>query len=155
MALADYTPERYTVEWRGRVLVEVRGLSLEDVTVLVRQHLPELKELYARFQGDPKKLLPEGLDAERIALNCITEAPTLAARIICLASDERDMDAARRLTMPLQMKILIEVIRLTFEDVGGPLEFAGMLRKIVMTMPNGLPALSPPPNGLAPSSTIQ
>lgn len=124
MALADYQPERATVVYKGKVLVVVRGLCLDDISVLVRAHMTEIRVLYARYQGG-------GLDPEMIA-GIITEAPGIAAHLIALASDEPEAtDTARKLPAPLQVQAVIEILRLTFEDVGGPKAFVALVAQLV------------------------
>lgn len=141
MALADYAPERSNIEYKGKPLATVRGLNLEDVTVLMRQHLDELRQVYSLVGANGGKLLPG--ETEATILKLISDAPALASKIIAIASDEPDQaEAARRLSMPLQMKILLEVARLTFEDIGGPLVFAGMMQAMVVNLP-ALPSAAP------------
>jgi len=136
MPLADYQPERVRIDHRGKPLTEVRGLNLEDISVLVRSHLTELQVLYARFQNT-------ALDTEAL-IQIISEAPGIAARVIALAADEpsQAVISARRLSMPLQIKILAEIIRLTFEDVGGPKAFVALVGQLagVHLLPDGEPA---------------
>jgi len=124
MALADYQPERSVVTYKQGPLTSVRGLCFEDVTALVRNHLDDLRTLYDWWQQ--KLLRPD--DVEGLMFRLLTTAPDTAAKMIALACDEPEgVPAAKRLSMPLQLKIMIEVYRLTFEDVGGPLAFAAMI----------------------------
>lgn len=142
MALADYQPERVVIEYKGKALISVRGLSFEDTTVLARNHLTDLQTIFTMFQGggDSKLLLDQGDDVERLLFDVIVKAPGTVARAIALAADEPNGEAdAARLPMPMQLKILIEIVRLTFEDVGGPLAFATMLSQIA-----GVPPPPPP-----------
>jgi len=135
MPLADYQPERVKIDYKGRPLAEVRGLNLEDISVLVRSHLTELQVLYARFQNT-------ALDTEAL-IQIISEAPGIAARVIALASDEPEgVAAARKFSLPLQVKMLAEIVRLTFEDVGGPKAFVALVGQLagVHLLPDGEPA---------------
>lgn len=135
MPLADYQPERVRIDHRGKPLTEVRGLNLEDISVLVRSHLTELQVLYARFQNT-------ALDTEAL-IQIISEAPGIAARVIALASDEPEgVAAARKFSLPLQVKMLAEIVRLTFEDVGGPKAFVALVGQLagVHLLPDGEPA---------------
>lgn len=125
MSLADYTPERVTIEHKGQALVSVRGLCLDDVGILVRAHLHVLNSLadlskrgdIAMFGGD------------KFILDVVTLAPNVAFDIIALAADEPEYTAqARKLPVGLQVKILQEVLRLTLEDVGGPLALMTLLQ---------------------------
>lgn len=141
MALADYQPERSTISHKDKPLISVRGLNFEDTTVLVRRHLPALQRLFEIYGS--RKLLPKEGEAEpaiedvlhqieSIIFDLLVSSPDTAAQMIVLASDEPGAtEAAKRLSMPLQLKILFEIVRLTFEDVGGPLAFGAMVRRIL------------------------
>lgn len=144
MSLSDYTPERVDILYKGKTLIEVRGLNLEDVSFLVRRHLAELRALRAFIlarNADPEKLLPNDIDAA--ILNLLVSAPLTAATMIALAADDlSNVTKALALPMPLQMKILLEVVRLTFEDVGGPLAFADMVGAVLRGMIAALPTVT-------------
>lgn len=128
MALSDFQPLTVDVKYKDKVLVTVRGLSLVDCTTLVRNHLPDLEMVYDKF--GPTKSLPEsGADIEAVLFSLITTIPDTAARMICMAANEPDgMDSVSKMPLPLQIKIMLEIVRLTFEDVGGPLAFAATFR---------------------------
>lgn len=124
--LSDYVIEKRSVTYRDKVLVEVRGLNYGDFCILVRNHLDEIGMVWAATSDG--KLLPEKLDITVLAFALATKSPDTAATLIALASDEPDgAEAARRLSMPLTIKIIIEVFKLTLEDVGGPLAFRELL----------------------------
>ncbi len=137
MGLADYVVVKRPVMYRGKMLVEVRGLNFEDVSVLVRNHLADLNTVFSAF-ADSGKSLP-ALDIEGLIFSLVTNAPDTAAKAIAIACDEPfETDKARSLVLPLQMKILIEVVRLTFEDFGGPLVLIGLVRQHVLASLAGL-----------------
>lgn len=123
MGLADYQPVRETVAISGGQSMQVRGLALEDVTVLFRAHLADLDKVVAIFGKQ--------LDADQAvtammthAIALVKEAPGLVANLIALASDEPDaVDNARRLPFAVQVTALKAVARLTFDEAGGPKKF--------------------------------
>jgi hypothetical protein len=118
VSLVEYVPERTPIAHKGKTLVTVRGLNYEDVTVLVRAHLKDISRLFAGFKE--KKLLPS--DIEPMLLDLLTSSPQTAATIIAIAADEPDYSAAAlKLPLSLAVTILYELVRLTFEYVGGPL----------------------------------
>lgn len=132
MALADFTPERAKIVYRGKVLAEVRGLCLEDVSVLIRSHLDDIQRLYALVQDGGNADVLSRMATDGFLLKLVTDAPTLAGTILALASDEPGSeDAARRLPLPVQLRVLGEVMRLTFEDVGGPKAFVALVMQMV------------------------
>lgn len=131
MALADFTPERVQVNYKGKALVSVRGLSLEDISILVRAHLDDLQRLFklASEAGDD---LFSRLNQDGFLVRLVTQAPLLASTTLALAADEPGgAEAAARLPMPLQVKTLGEIMRLTFEDVGGPKAFVALIAKMI------------------------
>lgn len=141
MGLADYQPARESVAFRGGSF-EVRGLSAEDLGVLLRNHLPDLDNLF--------ELYAEGVD-ERLAvfgtaqyiIKIVQEAPGLTSNVIALAADRPDLvDKARTLPLPVQVEALKTIIRLTFEEAGGPKNFFESMKNLVMA--TCLPAATTP-----------
>jgi hypothetical protein len=94
----------------------VRGLSLNDVAVLMREHFPDLEAVFDLFQG-AEKMQPE--QWEGLALSVISNAPGFAANVIALAAGEGSAEDAARLPAPVQLKALTQVGELTFTEVGG------------------------------------
>ncbi len=130
MSLADFEPERHTVAHRGKPLMEVRGLSIEDVSVLIRQHLPDLEKLYDLAQTMPGNAVARLAD-DGFLLKLVTDAPNLAAHVISLAADEPTMaDKAKRLPIATQVLALQATARLTFEDIGGPKGLIALLESV-------------------------
>lgn len=138
MALADYEPERVVIEQKGKPLISVRGLNFNDTSVLIRNNLDDLRTILSAYRD--RKSLPD-FDINGMVVRLLTDMPLLAAKMIALASDEPNSEAAAlRLPMPLQIDIISEIARLTFEDVGGPLAFLGRLVQLAGLVPSpGLP----------------
>lgn len=127
MALAEYTPERVEIKQGDRVICSVRGLGTDDVSVLVRAHLDALNELFALSQR-----VDNQFGSTAFFMQVVTAAPQIAMDVIALAADEPGYPAdARKLPMGLQIKILQEVVRLTFEDIGGPKAVVGLVLSMV------------------------
>lgn len=95
----------------------VRGLSLADITVLVRKHAQAMSEFFDKMKDG------ESLDLDNTAMlgGALAEAaPELAAEVIALASGEPDaIEEARRLTFPTQVDALEKIANLTFDSEGG------------------------------------
>lgn len=134
MPLSDYEPETAEIEYRGKVLCTVRGLNSEDVAVIVRNHVGDLRQLFSLWDSSRKLLPGDAEDIEALVYAAITKAPATIVKVIAIASDEpANLEGARRLSMPLQMKILMKVVELTFEDIGGPLEVMALIKALTMT----------------------
>ena len=136
MSLADYTPLSQSVSLGRGATVSVRGLSIDDIAVLLKDHLSDLDglfELWERSSDQP-------LASARFVVALTREAPALVATLIALAADEPDMVAkARRLSLPVQIELLKAVLRLTFEEAGGAKKFVESLNQLLRGM---RPALS-------------
>lgn len=144
MALADYQPERSVVEFKGGS-VAVRGLSLDDVSLLIKNHLDDLDQILAMYKSNVTPDIQAAVMAE-YAVTLVREAPGMVAHIISLAADEPDaVENARRLPMPTQIELLKAIGHLTFEEVGGIKKFAESLAQLAtrMTPSPGLTMDSP------------
>ena len=129
MSLADFEPERVTIDYKGKPLVSVRGLSLSDVGVLVRTNGEFIQSLFTQWRSEGALAINEEL-INRL----VTEAPEVASVIIALGCDEREsMTKVYTLPLPLQVRILGEIARLTFEDSGGPKGFVDLLGRLTGT----------------------
>lgn len=133
MALSDYVPARSVVSFKGGEF-SVRGLALDDIAVLMRNHLSDINALVDVFGKDVTDEAAIGAVAQH-AIALIREAPGLVANLIALASDEPDsVDHARRLLMPVQVRAIEEIAKLTFEEAGGPKKFFESLMVLLRGM---------------------
>ena len=123
MALADYTPARATVEFTGGSF-QVRGLSLDDVSILMRSHLPDVEALVGMLSESNGGGNIEVGQVMQHAITLVKEAPGLVANLIALAADEPDLvDKARALALPIQVRAIETICNLTFDEAGGPKKF--------------------------------
>lgn len=131
MGLADFSPERATIEHKGKPLISVRGLNLDDLKRLVSLHLFDLRQLATLLAGAQDEVFAT-IAQDNFLLKLTTEVPALAHEIIAIGADEPDnAAAAAKLPLGLQLLIMQEIARLTFEDVGGPKEFAATIRNLI------------------------
>lgn len=116
MPLAGYQPEHRVIQIGTTNSFQVRGLGLNDVAVLVREHFPDLESLFELFgnleQMDAQKMQP-------LVLSVVSNAPGFAANVIALAAGEGSAEDAERLPFPIQVQALLDIGELTFNDVGG------------------------------------
>jgi hypothetical protein len=136
--LADFKQEWREVLFKGGGF-KVRGLSLEDLSLLIRTHLPDLKAMYARYSVANEN----GETTDDMVLSFVRDMPVLAAHLIAMAAGEESaVDQARGLPFPLQVDAVVNVLQLTFEDIGGPKNFGPLLRRLIggvgLEVPNGL-----------------
>lgn len=122
MAISDFTPERREIQYRGKPLFVVEGLSLDTLAVLVRTHMPD-------FEGVFDILAQQGTEGNfmdqvgPIAIGIASQAPGLAANIIAACQKDEPLtealvSATRRLPLPLQIEALCQIASLTFEEAG-------------------------------------
>lgn len=116
MGLSNYKPESRLIALKGGSF-QVEGLSIEDVSVLVREHLPDLDALFDIFQNANVKSSDDMLP---VVKSLVSQAPGFAANLIAIASREPDSAAqASRIPAPKQIEIIMEIGDLTFTEVGG------------------------------------
>lgn len=136
MSLALFEPEWAEVhDGKGRLLAKVRGLNTTDLSILVRAHGPALRQIYEDSQQGDSALA----DIAKTAGIVMVQEPVVAFTIIALASDEPEKIAdVGKWPAPLVIKVLIEVLRLTVEDIGGPLALADLAGRLLAVLPQGV-----------------
>lgn len=133
MSLSDYTVPTAVVELKGGQ-VTVRGLSLDDLAILLRNHMADLDKLIEIFSQPVRREIAVGAMVQH-AVPLIREAPGFAANLIALACDEPDeVDKARSLPLAAKTKLLTKIAELTFEEAGGAGKFFENLFPVI----NGL-----------------
>lgn len=130
MALADFVPTKVEIEHNGKPLVSVRGLCLDDISILVRAHLITLNKIVEQAKEGAQGGV-FGIN-DLFMLEMMSKAPDVVWDIIALAADEPEYgDNARKMPASLQVKILTEVMRLTMEDIGGPKALVALIARMV------------------------
>lgn len=137
--LADFKQEWRELRFKKGGGFQVRGLSLEDLSILIRTHLPDLKAMYARYSAANET----GESTDDMVVSFVRDTPLLAAHLIAMAAGEQSAaKQARELPFPLQVDAVVNILQLTFEDVGGPKNFGPLLMRLVgsvgVELPNGL-----------------
>jgi len=129
--LDTYATERVDILHRDKPLISVRGLNLEDMAILVREHLEDFQqlaevaklsqsEIFARVQNDV------------FILEVTSKFPVVTARLISLCADEPDsLDKIRTFPLGVQLKAVQQIVRLSLEDIGGPKAFAALVMGMI------------------------
>jgi hypothetical protein len=146
MALSDYTVERREIKIK-ECSFHVKGLSLDDFAQLIRHNLSDLEVVFDHFENATKgKMDLSESDLEQLVVSLAEQVPGLAASLIAAASGETTeaaVNAARSMPAPVQMKVLLDVVELTFDEVGGikkAFEFvAGLMKKETPVIPQPTP----------------
>lgn len=130
MSLADFKIFTETVSFKGGS-VTVRGLALDDITVLLHNKLADLDDLMALY-GDHVDDRVAITATAQYAIGLVRRSPDLVATIISLAADEPELEAkARRLPMPTQVKLIERIVELTFVEAGGVKKFIESLMNLL------------------------
>ncbi len=136
MALSDFTPETIEIKSK-RVTFDVRGLSMIDLSAILRVHIDDLEHLFKMYEEEAGNASFSNISMARYATRLISDAPGLVSHIIALAADEPDMvSTVERLPMMTQLDALKAIGKLTFEEVGG-------VKKLVETLGDLLKEMSP------------
>lgn len=115
MSLGDLKIPKLTVPVPGGE-VAVRGLSLNDIMPIYREHEAVLSDLYNKVTGEGSVL--GASDMPTMISGLVVMAPDIAAAIIAVAADEADKVAvAKSLPFPVQLVLLEKVGELTFESI--------------------------------------
>lgn len=137
MSLSEYTPERFSISLPRGAAFSVRGVSVEDFSALLRDHMPHIDQMFDLYAKQTKDVFASGA-AEKLVLMVVKDFPKITAAIISLAADEPGTEAkAAKLPLPVQIQALQNIGRLTFEEVGGPKAFFESLKGLMggLTIP--------------------
>lgn len=131
MTLAAFQPETLLVKTK-KVSFEVRGLSIMDISSLLRVHMNDLEALFTMYEQEAAGMSFGNVALARYATRLISDAPGLVAHIIALACDEPEqVNNASRLPMIAQIEALKKIGTLTFEEVGGVKKLVEQMAELV------------------------
>lgn len=119
MSLSAFEPTKKSVTINDSISIEVRGLSLNDISRLIQLHAQDLDgvfDLYSQGVGAGKEL--DSLVFANYLLTLISSAPGLISSIIAVSADEPTMaDKASLLPITAQYDLMMAVFELTFSDI--------------------------------------
>lgn len=128
MGFGSFIPKTERVEFPGGEFA-VRGLSLEDFTVLLRHHYEPAKAMFDRYVDEAAveaaaQAFPESVEGagnmDDVVREALEMAPGMIGDIIARAADETEHpEKARLLPMGVQIDAITKVVRLTLEAEGG------------------------------------
>jgi hypothetical protein len=127
MLLKDFVIPRSKINLPGRKIdgvqpfFEVRGITLDDMTFLVQQHLAPITKAIKLYQESREDIMVSG-NLQGFVMTLARDFPNLAAEVISAASDSLDDETrkvAKALPIATQIQALSEITRLTLEDAGG------------------------------------
>ena len=135
MGLADYAPRTESVEVAPGLTLDLRGLSVADVTALVRDHRPVLEALFERVVDAQDGASDATLLS--IVLDLSQTAPALVGDVIALAAGEPGQGAqAARLPVTSQVEALKRIGDLTLKAEGGLEKLMGLWAMVAPLLPS-------------------
>lgn len=130
MPIKNYSPETFVVRLGKDNSFTVRGITFTDLSRLIRTHQADLEVTFALYDKaiEQSKIGRDDV-GDMLILNLLNDAPLLVAELIRIASGEEDLTDETILSLPFPTQIiaLTQIVRLTFEEVGGVKNFLGML----------------------------
>ncbi|MFU1607320.1 hypothetical protein ACM25O_13125 [Sulfitobacter pontiacus] len=140
--LSAFNPAIQQVAFPGGSFT-VRGLALEDFTVLLRNHYEPMLVLFERYVGEAglERLDREsdlGLnlgDMRSVVMEALDTAPALLGDVIARASDETENPhIARLLPMGVQIDAIGKIVTLTLEAEGGMEKLMGTINMLTASL---------------------
>lgn len=101
----------------------VRGLSLVDITNLVRERGAEVSALFDHYGGFLEADTAKTEQIEVLTASLLDQAPEVAALVIMAAAEDgadADIKTVISLPFPVQIDALEKIGKLTFASGGGP-----------------------------------
>lgn len=137
MALTDFVLPTEEVSLPGGSFA-VRGLSLEDITVLLAKHGPVMEQFFKKYSASPEESSPM-----EIGMSLVGQAPALVAQLISLAADAPEKaDMIRKFPLAIQQDALEKIAKLTFDASGGPGKFVEAVIRLVSSTTNLMGSLT-------------
>lgn len=138
-------PPKHDITWQGEVVATVRGLSPADVTAILVDVGEDIAALFnvqeeleqVKLQTKDASVLADQLLAQwpKIFVAISSHFPNVMAKLIARAADADDKDTWMMVrdeySVVLQMDILAEIARLTFNDPEGFRRFVGNVLALV------------------------
>lgn len=133
--LADYQAERREINL-GDTSFTVGGVSFNGLTQLIRTHFDDLESLVNLAKESTSGNLDHitEADIESIILSFLADAPGFIANVIAVAAGEHTEQAVRAagsIPAPKQVEVLMNIVELTFMEVGGVKKGIGALLKML------------------------
>lgn len=121
------------IEWgpeNKRSKIELRGLSFEDFTSLFKTYGKETDDIF-KFIESMQSGGTADFDAKAFGTDLILKAPKAVASLIALAADMPDRATqVARMPLPVQVKAMEVVYRMTVEEAGGLSDFLALVLRI-------------------------
>lgn len=129
----DYEVEREPITFgvKKKQTFEVRGLGIEDLSMILAGRLDEVEAMYALFAASRASIFSRS-SLDGFILTLVAKAPDLVAEVISRAADEPDSrQSYRRIPFGASAAALVQIVKLTFEEAGGLKNLSETLTSLV------------------------
>lgn len=113
----------------GGVERPVRGLALEDISLLVVNHLDSMMDITTLYIQSQKDVLAVTNMTDMLVL-ASKQFPAFVSEVISIVTDTPEL-RDKKLGVGLQLKIMSAALKLTIEDAGGMGNLSAMLQDAV------------------------
>lgn len=138
MSWADYQPPTAEVPLGGGATGTVRGLNVDDLSILIANHLEPISHAVALYAKSQKDVYSKA-NLHAFVISTASQFPGLISEVISLAADEPALKT-RKIAMGVQIAALNEIVRLTLEELGGlgnlSLVLANLAKGVLREYPN-------------------
>jgi len=140
--MQDFIIPTERVEWgsNGKVGFDVRGLSVQDITILFTTHGASVDKIFSFIEGAHQG--DDGFDVKEFGADLIIKAPQVVAQMIALAADMPDQAVAARMPLPVQIRALEQIYKLTIEETGGLTDFLALVLRLIQSAKQAIPSMS-------------
>lgn len=128
MALRDHITPRITVPLVDGNTVAVRGLNLDDFTLLIGEHFEDVARI-AELYAEHKNSIFSSKPFQEMILKTVSKFPRLVSEVISIAADEPDAKDVK-LALGLQLAAIHAIIKQTMEEAGGLGNLIAQLRAL-------------------------
>lgn len=132
--MTDFFISTDTIEWgpeSKRSKIEVRGLSFEDFTRLFTEYGKTTDQIFSFIENIQANDGKADFDAKAFGADLIVKAPKAVASLIALAADMPDRATqVARMPLPVQVRALESIYRMTVEEAGGLHDFLALVLRI-------------------------
>lgn len=115
--LASYQTPRIDVPLGENQVVSLRGLDLDDFSVLLQAHLPSITKAAELFRASQRDIYSSA-NLQSFVLTVAKDFPGLVSEVISIAADEPEAKDVK-MGLGFQLAALQAVVKLTLEEAGG------------------------------------
>ncbi len=129
--MTDFLYSTEEVKWGkagNEKVLNVRGLSVQDLTTAIRDHKDSLNKAFSFAEGR----LEEDQNLTEFGMELMEQFPELVALLIALAADMPNRAGEiKHLPAPVQLRLMVAIYELTIEDTGGLQDFLHQVFAII------------------------